>query len=605
VDDGAVSTWDLDRIFTGGPGGAAFQDALARSRETLEGLLRRAAALGRLDEDGDAWSALLCDLEDAGEDLGELCGFASCAYAERTTSSEARSAYAASEELIVLQGRVGVPIKAGLREADDRAIVRFLGRSELRDLAPMVRHAREASRLDLDRPLQELLAEIDREALHGWGQLYDLVSGTLKATIEVAGEPPRTVGIAALDPMLSKPDEAVRKAAHEAGDRAWGEVRDICAMALTHITGARQIRLDRAGIDEIEPSLVGNRISRETLEALDAAREEAGPILAAYLARKAKLLAKERLDWWDQMAPYPGGKEAEISWAETCDLIRESFAGFRSDLAALAEKAIRDRWIDAEPRDEKRQGAFCADFPRSRESRILMTFSGTLRSALTLAHELGHAYHNEILFRLPSARRRLTSALAETASTFGEAVVRDRALARADSDATRIRLLDQQLQAGVAYLMNIPARFRFERSLYEMRRRGAFDADALSARMVECQRQAYGDALASWNPLFWASKLHFYISHFGFYNWPYMFGYLFSSAVYARAREEGAAFAPKYDALLALTGYADTESIGCEIFGEDLSDPGFWRRAVRPLIAAGEAFLDATGDRLFHEGMTS
>ncbi|MBN1420322.1 MAG: hypothetical protein JXP34_16195 [Planctomycetes bacterium] len=594
MNDGNVSTWDLDRIFAGGPGGAAFRDALARSRDALEGLLRRASALGRLDGDGDAWAALFRDLEAASEDLSELCGHSSCAYSERTTSPEARAAYGATEELIALHGRVGVPIKAGLREADDRAMARFVGRPDLRDFAPMVRHLRAAGRLDLDRPLQELLAEIDREALHGWGQLYDLVSGVLKATIEIPGEPPRAVGIAALDPMLSKPDEALRRAAHDAGGRAWGEVRDICAMALTHITGARQTRLDRAGVDEIEPSLVGNRIAKRTLEAMEAAREEAGPILAAYLERKARILGKDRIDWWDQTAPASAGAEAPLSWAEACDLVRESFAGFSPDLGALVEKALRDRWIDAEPRDEKRQGAFCADFPRAAESRILMTFSGTLRSALTLAHELGHAYHNEILFRLPPARRRVTSALAETASTFGEAVVRDRVLARADSDAVRIRLLDQQLQAGVAYLMNIPARFRFERALYEMRRRGAFEADALSDRMVACQREAYGGALGSWNPLFWASKLHFYISHFGFYNWPYMFGYLFSSAVYARAREEGPAFAPKYDALLALTGYEETEAIGREIFGEDLAEPAFWRRAVRPLIAAGEAFLDAT-----------
>jgi oligoendopeptidase F len=213
---------------------------------------------------------------------------------------------------------------------------------------------------------------------------------------------------------------------------------------------------------------------------------------------------------------------------------------------------------------------------------------------MTLAHELGHAFHNLVLAEQPGTRREITSALAETASTFAEATFRDRVLDGTTDPTQRAFMLDQELQAAVAFLMDIPARFRFERRLFTLRRDGVLDPDQLSEEMVACQRAAYGDGLGSYDPLFWCSKLHFYIPEFGFYNWPYTFGYLFSAAVYQRAKAQGPSFMDTLRELLLRTGWQGSEDLAREVLGVDLTDPAFWIGAARPVEQRVEAFLEIT-----------
>src|SRR5690606_15754585 len=203
-------------------------------------------------------------------------------------------------------------------------------------------------------------------------------------------------------------------------------------------------------------------------------------------------------------------------------------------------------------------------------------------------------YHNYCMRDLPMPRRSVPSTLAETASVFAENIVRDAALEAATDDAARLAMLDARLAAGVSFLMDIPFRFELERSLYAMRRRGQLDPDELSRRTVELQRAAFRDALATWNETFWASKLHFYISNFAFYNYPYAFGYLFSGLVYQRARAEGAAWQARYVELLQRTGVDTAETLAHEYLGLDLADPDAWYGAIAPLeddLAAFEALV--------------
>ncbi|MEZ4236609.1 MAG: hypothetical protein R3F59_10725 [Myxococcota bacterium] len=155
-------------------------------------------------------------------------------------------------------------------------------------------------------------------------------------------------------------------------------------------------------------------------------------------------------------------------------------------------------------------------------------------------------------------------------------------------------MLDQQLQAATAFLMDIPHRYQLERRLYALRREGGLRADQLSEEVTAIQRRCYGDALASWDPLFWCSKLHFYIAGMSFYNWPYAFGYLFSSAVYAEARRTGPAFLPKLQDLLRRTGWQDTAALGRDVLGADLRSPAFWEGAVQSIPGWVDAFEQAT-----------
>lgn len=585
-------TWDLSSPLGFDIGGAAWSERLAGLRQAVGALHARANALGELGASADAWSAIVRDNTALLEQAGQLYALASCAAAANTRSAPVRQAEALAAEAYHLLVAAGVPLETALVQASDGTVHAFLARPELADAAASLRDRRAGAKLEDPPALRPLVVQMEREALHGWGQLYDEIAGALEVDFD-RGEGAQTLSIGQVAALRSHPDAAVRERAFHAGAAAWKPVAPTCAAALTHITGHRQQKLDRLGLDPLAHTLHDNRLDAQTLDAILAACTELRPTLVRYLDAKAALLGKPKLDWWDLDAPLGGGDVSRLSWAQAERTITDAFGAFAPELADFARKAISQGWVEAEDRGGKRPGAFCTDLPLNAQSRVFMTYTGSVDDAVTLAHELGHAFHNEVLFRQPFLRRSITSATAETASTFAEAIVRDRILAGATDPKLRLFMLDQQLQAGVAFLMNIPARFTFERSLYDLRRDGPLTAPQLDQAMLRAQTQAYGGALGHYHEGFWASKLHFYISSFGFYNWPYTFGYLFSGAVYARAQSEGASFLPTFYALLERTGWDDTATLAHDVLGWDLRDPAFWVSAAAPLRQTLDQFLVA------------
>lgn len=575
--------WDLDVLFPGGPTGEAYARALDGFSAEIDGLRARIAAAGPVPMGLDTWRALLVELFDLQVRLGDLQSVAYCYNSANTSDEAGRRSLGRANDLHQRLDLVGVPVNAAIGACSE-ADLDALAVGALASWRPALGRVRAAERLRLEPALEALMTEADREALHGWGELYDLVTGSLTAPFEEGGDV-RPVGIARLAALRAHPDADVRRRALAAKNGAFEGVGDICATILTHITGTRQMRLDRVGADELAHTLLDNRIDQEVLDAMWAGADRLKPTLTRYLDHKARLLGVEgQLDWCDVDAPVgtpPGGED--LSWEDAQGLVVDAFDAWGKPLASFSRGLLREGGVEAEARDHKRPGGYCCGFDTKRTSRIFMTFTGTVDNAITLAHELGHAWHGHLLFRAEPGARRITSGLAESASTFAESIVRDQILTQATDPGVRRFMLDQQLQAGVAFLMNIRARYGFERELYRMRRDGPFSPSQLTACMLEQQRLAYGDALASWDPMFWASKLHFYISHFGFYNWPYTFGYLFSSAIYARARAEGPGFLPVVEELLMRTGWQDCRPLARDVLGVDLGDPSFWEGAARPL----------------------
>ena len=259
-------------------------------------------------------------------------------------------------------------------------------------------------------------------------------------------------------------------------------------------------------------------------------------------------------------------------------------------------KAFKERWIEVEDRGGKRGGGFCADVPLLRQSRIFMTWGGSLRSVSTLAHELGHAYHNEVLHSVSPSQRRVPMTLAETASTFAEALVREASLEHETDPGRRLRLLDGSLSDALAFLCNIPARFELEQSFYRMRSEGPLEAEALSAETEAIFRRWYGPSVPRVDPTYWSSKLHFFIPTLAFYNFPYTFGFCFANLVYERFRPMGAAGLPGYADLLRRTGDAWAEPIARDALGLDLGDPATWMRALGPVERDFAAFEKLVGE---------
>jgi oligoendopeptidase F len=342
-------------------------------------------------------------------------------------------------------------------------------------------------------------------------------------------------------------------------------------------------------------------MQRKTLESMWSAVSSRKEMLLKYAAAKAKLLGLKRLCWYDTQAPLPQlstvtGSDS-LPYDEACNMVVETFNGFSPEFGEFARRALVSGWVEAENRPGKRQGGFCTGFPVKQQSRIFMTFTNSADSMSTLAHELGHAYHSYVLRERPLFLRRYPMNLAETASTFAEAVLGEQRLRAAKSLQQEMAVLEGMLSDAVVYLMNIHARFIFEDNFHKERPAGELSADRLSELMGEAQKAAYCGALddEGWNPRFWVSKLHFYISELPFYNFPYTFGALLSLGIYALAGELGDRFPQKYREFLIATGCQETEDAIRSTFEYEATGSAFWNKSLDVIERRVERFVELAG----------
>ncbi len=583
---GAESTpnWDMTPYFSelGGPEYRGFRTGLA---EDVAALQRELARLGRI-EDGNLsdWASLLERLESATARSGHLAGYLGCLGAADSRDEQVQGETASATAARVELEKVYVALRSALEDVDEERFARLLDQPSLRDVAYFLTRLRTRARWSMESELEELSAELSVDGLSAWGRLYDQLSGKLEFELAVPGSDVRHLPMSVVRSLLEDPQPEVRRAALEGSNRAWERVGDVTAACLNAISGTRHTLYVRRGVPHfLDPALFDAGITERTLDTLlevVAARRE---VARDYLRLKAALLGQEKLGFQDLMAPLPDAEAGTLPWSAARERVLQAFGAFYPELAAFAASAFEKRWIDYEPRNGKRPGGFCSTSTVIGESRVFITYNGTLGDLSTLAHELGHAYHGHLMRDMRPWARRYPMTLAETASTFAEQLVIDAVLSNpAASAQERAQMLDSRLSDASAFLLNIPMRFEFERALYEERKAGELSVGRLKELMLEAQRHNYGDALAEddLDPWFWASKLHFYITGTSFYNFPYTFGYLFSLGIFARARQEGPDFLPRYEELLRLTGSDTAEAVARRSLGVDLEQPDFWRASI-------------------------
>ncbi len=584
----AAPDWDLTAYFSahGAPDYCEFVAGLARD---LPALGARVAALPPLAPAAfAAWAALLADVEDFTARLRHLGSYLGCLSAGDARDEAARRDVAALARTRAELEPALAELRARLGASTDADFAAFVARDDVAAIAyPLARLRYEASR-SMAPELEALAADLGVDGIGAWGRLYDQLSGRLEFTLEVPGRPPERRPVSIVRSLLGDPDPAVRRAALAGGNRAWEAAGDTVAAALNAIAGTRLTLNRRRGIAHyLEPALFDAGIERETLDVMLAAVRARQEAPRRFLRRKARALGRERLGFQDLEAPWPTRDEGRLDWGEAVSRVRASFAGYPA-LRRFAERAIERRWIDHQPREGKRPGGFCTSSPLIGESRVFMTFAGAPGDVQTLAHELGHAFHNALMNGLRPWQRNYPMTLAETASTFAEQLVTDAVLADpAASPARRLAVLDQRLNDGVAFLLNVPMRFDFECAFYEERQRGEIGAARASELMLAAERAAFGDALepAELDPWFWASKLHFYLVGTSFYNFPYTFGYLVSRGLAARAlRASGEAargeFFAAFERFLAASGSGPAEAVARSTLGIELGDPAFWHECL-------------------------
>jgi oligoendopeptidase F len=274
--------------------------------------------------------------------------------------------------------------------------------------------------------------------------------------------------------------------------------------------------------------------------------------------------------------------------------IKNSFAKVSSELSDFVQMMEDKKWIEARVLPNKMTGAYCTGFAKSKTPRVYMTYMGSRKDISTLAHELGHAYHSWVMRDLPLAEQDYPMTLAETASIFAETVLNDTLLDAARTKEEKIEFAWSAVSNALSLLLNIPARYVFEKSFYEKRQERSLNVEEFKGLMDKAWTDCYGDLLSENDKMFWAHKLHFAITGVSFYNFPYSFGYLFSLSIYARKEKYGAEFMDKYKALLLDTGRMSAEDLIQKHLGEDITEPKFWQKPIDTVIQQLEQFKQLT-----------
>jgi pepF/M3 family oligoendopeptidase len=445
-----------------------------------------------------------------------------------------------------------------------------------------LRETAEQSRYMMSDPEESLAAELDLSGGNAWSKLQGTVCSQLTVEFALDGEA-KKMPITALQNLNHHPDAEVRRRAYEKEIAAWDSVREPLAASMNGVKGEVLTLCKRRGrVDALHESLDKSRIDRQTLETMLEVMRGSFPIFRRYFkAKSAKLGNKGSLPWWDIFAPV-GKSELRYSWDEAKVFILTQFRTFSDHLAQLAQRAFEHDWIDAEPRDGKRGGAFCMSVPGVDESRILCNFDGSLDEVSTVAHELGHAFHNDCQVGKTLLQTITPMTLAETASTFNETIIANAALAQAKAPEGKLAILETQLINASQIVVDIYSRFLFEKEVFERRERSELSADDFCEIMLRCQRSTYGDGLDEryLHKYMWAWKPHYYSPGFSFYNYPYAFGLLFGTGLYALYKERGRSFTKDYEALLASTGEGTPAQLA-KRFGIDTDKPDFWQNSLK------------------------
>lgn len=460
--------------------------------------------------------------------------------------------------------------------------------------------AQERTRVDfsLSEKEEKLIQGFEIPGHAAWGALYKKLSSSLKCELKYPNRID-VVGLAHAHSLTRDNDEQTRKVAWKAIQQAWAAHQESAAAILNALAGWRledNRRRSQKGREKhfLSDPLFANRINEKTLNAmLDACQRNAASVREAATSM-AKLMNKSRLDPWDLLAACPVGEFSEYSFSEAISIIEKSFATADAEMGEFVSMMAKNRWIEGRLLPNKSTGAYCTGFNKSREPRVFMTFRGSASDLSTLAHELGHAYHSWVMRDLSEAELEYPMTLAETASIFSETLVQDELYKSAQSKEEKLGYAWSDAGHALSLLLNIPARFDFEKKFYEQVQSDQASAGELCSLTDKAWTKWYGDALSENDKMFWAHKLHFSMVGLSFYNFPYTFGYLFSLSIYARRVQLGADFGKKYIDILRDTGRMTAEELVKKHLGEDIESPDFWQKAINVVLGKIERFKSLT-----------
>ena len=592
-------TWEIESIF---PGGSKSEEYAEFRKKIVDDLNKIGKSLEdlpeRLSDDASIsrWAEWILELQRLYEHLHLAGAFAGCLTSQDVDDDEAHKIEAEIDELYSRWSMLYASLESFSKDQNDDLWNKLTSRDDLSGIVFPLNEMRDQAKLKMPEELEKLALELSVSGYHAWNRLYDKMAGDLRVRIKKNGKS-ETISLGQNAARMSEPDREARRDAFVKMEKAWKKQANLAAMTLNSQAGFRlALYKNRKWDSPLFEPLLNSRLKRESLDAMWQAIVDGRTEFRDYIKAKTRFMGIGKFCWYDQFAPV-GKSTKKFTFREAGDFIVDHLGGFSQEMSDLSRQALDKRWVEAEDRPGKAAGGWCSRIPIRKESRIFMTFTGNYDGLLTLAHELGHAYHGFILKDLQPFAQHYPMTLAETASIFNELRVTDAAFETSNDPDEKLMLLDQKLQNAMTYFCNIHARFLFDSRFYEERKNGVVSRDRLSEMMTQAQEEAFVgllDKKQGYHPLFWASKLHFFITGQPFYNFPYTFGFLFASGVYDRAMKEGPAFAKDYRALLADTGRMTTEDVAQKHLGVDLTKEDFWHDAVARALADVDSFVKLT-----------
>lgn len=569
-------TWDLSKLYAGFDA-PAFLDDVAALKQAAEDAV---AAARNMALTVPSIEAAVRAVEAASTLYAKAMSFTYLTMAADATNEPAMAAYA---KLMPVAKRVEEATSAmslALGGAED--LEAMIAQSDLLTAhAFWLRKLKRGAAHVIAPAIEPAVLKMQLTGGSAWSQLRDQLDASLLVPIEIDGEA-KKLPLSAVRGMACSPDADVRKRAYEAELAAYPKIEIPMAACLNGIKGEALTLCELKHFDTVlDMALDGANMDRATLDALIEALNGSLPMFRRYFRLKAKLLGYEGgLKFYDLFAPVGEAKSDYTPEDARAILVRE-LGAFSPRMAAMIERAFDERWIDMYPREGKGGGAFCLDVHPLGMSYVLTNFEGSYGSVSTLAHELGHAYHNECMKDVPILMSDAPMPLAETASIFNETLLAQVLLARADRP-TRIAMLEQQLSDAAQVIVDILSRYLFETEVVARRSDTTLSPRELCEIMLDAQKKTYGDGLdpECMHPYMWACKCHYYFTDAHFYNFPYAFGQLFALGVYALYEKRGADFLPDYEKLLRSAGSGDVRDVAASV-GIDVADVNFWRSGLR------------------------
>ena len=580
--------WNLDPIYKG------FDDpTFEADLELLKQKVAEIAAFTASLADAEPLSALKQGI--ALEEEVTLLSYKLGGYASLRQAADTRDPQAGSQmgRIMGIVSGVAAPEAAFKSWASGLPNLLELAETDevLKEYTFLFKNMADSSRYLLPGRGEEIMAKMGLSGGSAWSDMQQYLTSTVPVSYRGT-----TTNLSSIRNLAYDADAQVRKDAYEAEIACYDRIKDAVAYALNSIKleSISDCQL-RGYASPLERTLKRSDMQRATLDAMLEAMEEYSPKFWQYLKAKAKALGHENgLPWYDLFAPM-GSSSTKFTAESAREYLVSLFAEFDSELSDMVARAFDEEWIDFYPRDGKAGGAFCADVNCLKQSRILTNFDGMFGDVVTLAHELGHAFHNQCIFHHRPLNQGYSMPLAETASTFNECVVMGSAISKAANKDEKIALIESQLQDITQVICDIFSRYRFETMVFENRENQFMDAATLCSFMEEAQKQSYGDGLdhSCLHPYMWVCKSHYYGPTF--YNFPYAFGALFARGLYAQYEKDGAAFVPKYKKLLATTPIATAEDVA-KVADIDLTDKEFWRAALQTVADQIDLFCQLVAE---------